>query len=176
MQSSDNLFHVQAPYIYPSLPLLLRLAAPQCTCYTQTLWSEIRERLWPKGYYPRDPRAMHWKGEYELKSSAFNKVQSQGIQVPMPSPKGWREATRWKWNQGLSPVQSGMASAPEKRNVPGIEHWDMVTFFYWSLGAWNELYMVSFIYFFLILLLHFLNSTSCIIIWSVSWFKKSSGF
>lgn len=52
--------------------------------------------LQPKGYYPRDPRAMSWKGEYESKFSVFNKLQSPGIQVSKPSSKDRREAPRWQ--------------------------------------------------------------------------------
>lgn len=61
-------------------------SAPKCKHCTLTLWSEIRENYGPKDITQGIQE--QWTGkEYDSKSSALNEVQSQGIQVHMPSLK-----------------------------------------------------------------------------------------
>lgn len=135
MQDS-NLFHQQGPYHYPSLPLLLELSkyalvTPQCESCAWTLWSEIRAMLWPRGYDTRNPRAMNWKEEYESKSSVVNKVQSQGILVPKPSPRA--EGRPRDGDEIKGSVQDGKwhGTRSGKEERPAIHYWSIVPFFYW---------------------------------------------
>lgn len=72
-QGSDNLFHLQSSELCPLLPLS---PAPKCKHCTLTLVVWNKGKLWPKGYWPKEPE--QWTGkEKDSKSSALNGSKSR---------------------------------------------------------------------------------------------------
>lgn len=126
----------------------------------------LSQQILPKGSNNSELAERVWVRVFSVQQSSKPRNSSAHAKS-----KGRGEATRWKWNQRLSARRKVTWHQTRKEG----RSWNIVPFFYWYWAqklscVWPVLF------FFLILLLYFLNSASCIILWSVFWFKKYSGF